>query len=102
MDLGSALNTLKNKDAKFVWGQFQDAFCKMNMTIPHPSVLHWAYFPRPFIFCTDESGGFGADLSQNMDGCHQPVAYVSKIGVTKQKRLFLIYELKCFSCVVWY
>lgn len=72
------LNVLKKKDAKFVWGQFQDAFCKMMMTIPHPSVLYMAYFSIPFMLDTDESGGFGADLSQNMDGCHQSVAYMSK------------------------
>jgi hypothetical protein len=48
-----------------------------------------AYFSKHFIFDTDESAGFGADLSHNIDGCHQPVAYVPKTWSNQAKEGFL-------------
>jgi hypothetical protein len=48
-----------------------------------------AYLSKPFICHTDASGGFTADLSQKMDGCHQPVVYVYKIWSSQEKEVFL-------------
>jgi hypothetical protein len=64
-DVASALNALRKKDVKFVWGEDQEvAFSKLKVAISQPPVLHMADLFEPFILQTDASGvALGAVLS---------------------------------------
>jgi hypothetical protein len=82
-----------------VWGEDQDvAFNKLKVAISQPPVLRMADFSKPFILQTDASGlALGAVLSQEFDGCRQPIAYASRTLTAQERKASSIYELECLA-----
>jgi hypothetical protein len=82
-----------------VWGEDQEvAFNKLKAAISQPTVLRMADFSKPFILQTDARGvALGAVLSQEFDGCRQPVAYASRTLTAQERKASSIYELECLA-----
>ena len=77
----------------------QKAFDTLKEAINSQPVLRMPYFSKPFILQTDTSSvGFGAILSQVVDGARQPVAFISRT-LTQQERKSSVYELECLAVV---
>jgi hypothetical protein len=97
--VAAPLNILRKKDAKFVWEEAQQkASDTLKMAISNPPVLRMADFSKAFILQTDASGvALGAVLSQEIDGCRQPIAYASRTLSTQERRASSAYELECLA-----
>jgi hypothetical protein len=98
-DVAEPLNILRKKGAKFVWEEAQQtSFDTLKMAISNPPVLRMAEFSKTFILQIDASGvALGAVLSQEIDGCRQPIAYASRILSTQKRRTSSIYGLECLA-----
>jgi hypothetical protein len=97
--IAAPLNALRKKGAVFSWGpEQQKAFAELKRAISQPPVLRMADFSRKFILQTDASGtALGAVLSQEIDGCRQPIAYASRTLTAQERRASSAYELECLA-----
>jgi hypothetical protein len=97
--VAAALNALRKKGAMFFWGpEQQNAFDEMKRAISQPPVLCMADFSKTFILQTDAGGlALGAVISQEGDGCRQPIAYASRTSTAKERKASSAYELECLA-----
>jgi hypothetical protein len=97
--VAAPLNLLRKKGAKFVWEEAQQkAFDTLKMAIANPPALRMADFSKTFILQMDASCvALGAVLSQEIDGCRQPIAYASRTLSTQDRRASSAYELECLA-----
>jgi hypothetical protein len=98
-DVAAALNALRKKGVKFVWGkEQQESFEALKRAISQPPVLRMADFSKTFILQTDASGvALGAVLSQETDGVRQPIAYASRTLSAQERKASSTYERECLA-----
>lgn len=99
-ELAEPLNSLKKKDAKYVWGPKQvEAFGRLKQQLVSPNVLRFPDFSKKFILQSDASGtALGAVLQQEVDGALAPVCYASRT-LSSAERRHTVYELECAAAV---
>ena len=95
------LNVLTSKDnLKFNWNKSaQDALDELKLKLCTTPILSYPDFRREFIIQTDACKyGFGAVLSQNIDGLEHVISYFSRT-TSKQERNYDSREAECAAII---
>lgn len=98
--LAQPLNSLKRKDAKWVWGQEQQAaFQALKAALVSSPVLQMPHFDKRFVVHCDASGtALGVVLSQEHEGHLLPVAFASR-ALNKHELNYSTLQLECLAVV---
>jgi hypothetical protein len=98
--IAEPLHALKRKNAKFAWGEAQQAaFQQLKDALATPPVLQIPDFSTEFTLICDASDvGISAVLHQKCGESLAPIAYASRL-LSAAERRYSIYERECLAIV---
>ena len=98
--IAEPLTNLTRKDVEFNWTlDHQNSFDKLKQAISSPPVLHLPVRNKPFSLFTDASqSAIGAVLTQEIEGQHRPVYFLSH-HLNKTQQNWPIIEKECYAII---